>query len=220
MDRDLHLHFHIRATEAFENQAVAAILALMHSLKIEPSTVAGKIEPAPCSITRAISDWQSDMERRGCKNTSVRSFGKQVTRLVEHAGWSSPDQITLAGAIEYLSARRKAGWSGPTHDGAVSAMRNFGAFLTKTGVLAANPLEHLEASEETGGQGARYIDHDLSAEVAAMQRLPNLWAQKRGNVLESGRGDADTHGVKVVNRVPHDSQRTTSPLIRHRHSRP
>lgn len=170
MNEGLHLHFHIACTEAVAKQAVTGILALMNALKLDASAVAGKIEAAPCSITRSIADWQADMERRGCKDTSVKSFGKHVVRLVEFTGWSSPDQITLAGAIEYLGARRKAGWSGTTHDGAVSALKNFGAFLYKTGVLPSNPLQHLDSSGETGGQGARALNLEEARALIATAR--------------------------------------------------
>lgn len=162
MPESLYIHLHIHCTEAVAQQAVTAIASLMATLKldsfIQPPGVAGRIEPAPCSISRALADWQADMERRGCKETSVKTFGKNVARLIEHNNWNAPDEINLKGAMEYLAAKRKAGWSGTTHDGAVSAMRNFGAFLYKTGTLRSNPLEHLEASGETGGQGARALN--------------------------------------------------------------
>lgn len=179
MSEGLHIHLHINCTEAVARQAVTAIASLMATLKLDSfaPTVAGRIDPVPCSISRALADWQADMERRGCKETSVKTFGKHVTRLIEHTGWSSPDQIDLRGAMEYLGAKRKAGWSGTTHDGAVSALRNFGAFLYKTGVLTANPLEHLEASGETGGQGARALNLD---EARALVRTARDRALRTG----------------------------------------
>jgi len=173
MSGEIHLHFHINAQVPLADEALRAVISFMRNLNLATvahSGVAGKIDPAPCSITRAIADWQADMERRGCKPASVRTFGTHATRLVEFANWSAPDQITLAGAIEYLAAKRKSGWSGTTHDGAVSALRNFGAFLAKTGVLTANPLEHLESSGETGGQGARALTLDEARALVATAR--------------------------------------------------
>lgn len=126
-------------------------------MQAQHSEVAGTIRPQPSTILRAILDWQADMERRGCRDTSVKAFGRHAQRLIEFTGWSSTDAITLAGTHEYLAAQRKAGWNGPTHDGAVSALRCFTRFLHQTKVLPDDPLVHLEASGEQGGQGSRAL---------------------------------------------------------------
>lgn len=180
MSEGIHLHFHVNAQGPLADDTIRAVLSFMGNLNLATvahSGIAGKIDPAPCSITRAVADWQADMERRGCKAGSVKTFGTHATRLIEFAGWSSPDQIDLRTTIEYLSAKRKSGWSGTTHDGAVSALRNFGAFLFKTGSLKANPLEHLEASGETGGQGARALTLD---EARALVRAARERALRTG----------------------------------------
>jgi integrase len=139
--------------------------------------VAGRIKPARSSIVAAIEDWQADMERRGCAPGSVSRFGRAARLLCEYAGWATAADINLVDTQKYLAAQRKAGWSGTTHDGAVSALRCWSRFLFQRGEITSNVLELLEASGESGGQGARALTTD---EARALVRAARERALRNG----------------------------------------
>lgn len=146
------------------------------------AVVAGVIRPSePSNITRSIETWQADMERRGCRASSVKQFGRHARLLAEYMGWSSVEQITLAGAQEYLAAQRKAGWTGTTHDGAVSALKCYTRFLYNTKLIQDNTLQFLEASGEQGGQGARALTlTEARGIVAAAQERARRTRKDKG----------------------------------------
>ena len=100
------------------------------------------------AVDAALDAWAADMTRRGCKGSSISRFRKVVLEALAACNLEDVRSISLGPIEEYLGRKLENGWAGTTHDGVCSALRNFGAFCLKRGLLETNPLQHLE------GQGA------------------------------------------------------------------
>jgi len=148
MGEGIHLHFHVNAQGPLADDTIRAVLSFMGSLNLATvahSGIAGKIDPAPCSITRAVM-----LDRTGASPGVV-------SRILRHAD-------TLA--------------------------------------------------------EARYIDHDLSAEVAAISALPALDQKNEHFPLEHRSASADTSRAEEVRpMVAFQNHKSTSTPAQ-AHSRP
>lgn len=138
--------------------------------------------PFPHTLTRspiadAVDAACADMRRRGSVESSINRFRRLWLDCIAFNGWDEPRQCSYQGASVWLAHKRETGWSGPTHDQGVSALRVFGRFLHRAGYVQQNPFEFVETSGESGGSGSRALTTD---EVRAMIRTALERQQKDG----------------------------------------
>jgi integrase len=200
---DTHLHFHLASENPPDSGGfrhfphARATAGVLHSVK--PT---GVVAPdgdrrgragtdalpfpgvARSPIAEAIDAACADMKRRGSKDSSVARFRRLWTDCVGFNGWDEPKQCSYAGAAAWLAHKRECGWSGPTHDQGVSALRVLGRFLHRAGYVPQNPFEFVEASGESGGAGSRALTTD---EVRAMLRAAADRQQRDGRAGKGNR---------------------------------
>lgn len=112
----------------------------------------------PTDFACAVEAWEADMRRRGKKPGTIRVFTAQIRKLSAWCHWDRASDMDFAGATAYLAAMREAkGWSGPTTDGAVSALKAFSRFCHASSLLPQDPFLAIGRSREAGGPGNRAL---------------------------------------------------------------
>lgn len=139
--------------------------------------------PLPrAAIADAIDAAAADMTRRGAVAGSIKRARSIWTECAAHAGWETPADVGYATASAWLAHKRQSGWSGPTHDQGVSFLRVLGRYLHRAGLTSENPLQYLESSGESGGDGSRALStEEMRAMIRTALQRQRSDARARGN---------------------------------------
>lgn len=176
-------YFHGVSSEASDILAALdaisqAVADLRHIFLTRESIIGqtGRMSTVPTSglvgkpIDECLTGWADSMAARGVKPMSVERMLSLVERVAEFNGWQTSADVTYSDAVSFLASKRRAGdarWSGPTYDQAASTLRVFGEYLRRSGGLAVNPLRDLEASGESGAEGARALSVEQARAMIA-----------------------------------------------------
>lgn len=126
----------------------------------EPVPIAGRIEPVEgAPILPLARAWFVDLGRR-CSAGTVRHWSRYIEELISFAGWRTTADVGIQGATEWLAQKRATGWSGPTHDAAVSCLKTWGKWLYSRGHVPRNPFDAIERIGEGNGDGTRPFTTD------------------------------------------------------------
>lgn len=135
------------------------------------SAVTMQPEPIALSIGDALDWWAVYLRAKRKREDSIEGFARYVRTCAHHAGWRTIADVHISGAIAFLEHRGscagcpqcpgcKRPWAGTTIDQCASALRSFGACLTKTEKWGKDALAHLESSGAVGGRGDRAATTD------------------------------------------------------------
>ncbi|MFN7019903.1 MAG: hypothetical protein ACK4WH_01070 [Phycisphaerales bacterium] len=116
-----------------------------------PDSIAGRIAP-PDGLSSLIRAWIAHVG--GLGRRSADCYRQDVERAVREAGWCTPADLTYLAITGYLDSRRPQ-WRGTTYNRNLASWRSFTAYLTRAGVLGAEPRAAAAGAVDDGGPGAR-----------------------------------------------------------------
>lgn len=152
----------------------AGVIAQMHgaqAIEGEPGAVLAQLRHEDPTVAEALKRWREDLARRGSKPKSIATMAGRAEELCAVRGWRTVSEVEISGAIHWLAEQRASKrWSGTTHDQAVSALRCWGEFMAKVGLLTCNPFQQLEGCGEIGGEGSRAALTEEARKIVAAAR--------------------------------------------------
>lgn len=111
-----------------------------------------------------IPEWLRYLElHEGCSRVHINKSAFSVRELLASTGWNTAEEITLSGAIEWVSSLIENGQHRKTAANKASCARQFARWLRVSGRLPHNPLADLRQPRVRGsdrGKGSRAFSVD------------------------------------------------------------
>ncbi len=114
-----------------------------------------------------VGEWEKHLRQKGDTEKHIKQRAGRVKRLLEEAGiryWTDLDTESVENVLADWRAEEKKQWSIRTLNGYRSAVKQFCAWLDRTGRAPSNPLSHL--SRQNPERDRRRIRRALTAEEA------------------------------------------------------
>ncbi len=179
-ERRIHELLEVRQANAALRPELLAFLASipprMRERLLEWGVVDGKNLAVATPPQQLVDEWEADLRRKVATEKYVLARSRMVRRVIHLAGWETWLEVKAADAERVLDEQTgpAPGWSQQTRNSYVGALKQFGAWLVKTGRAHESPFQFM----------ARRVG---AAEVQRRLRRP-LTDDEVARLVEAARG--------------------------------